>query len=625
MKGNAILTAIFSPARWSLTKRRARWLRLMSVVLGVIAALGAVELGTVQPSGAASYQTIVGAGSTWIYPAMHQWITDVSTNYGITVDYTPNGSTTGRLWFRGGQTDFGASEIPYGVQDGNYYDPPPSRGYVYIPDAAGGTTFMYNLNIDGHRVTDLRLSGATIAGIFTNKITNWDDPRIKADNPDLDLPNLQITPVVRSDGAGSTSVFTQWMLGTEGSYWKAYCAVVGRNPCTQTSTYPVQPSTNMVSVPGDAGVAGYVSQAGSDGSIGYTEYAYALETGFPVAKVLNKAGYYTEPTPGHVAVSLSVNGIIDYDKSSVLYLTQTLGPVWNNPDRRTYELSSYSYLILPTDLTNNMSTNKGYTIGAFGTYALCLGQSQVDPLGYSALPINLVLAAFQQLQKVPGSQVPTESQSQIASCHNPTFSTNGTNTLADTDPYPPACDKQGPVQCTTATGGAGGGSSGGNGGGNGGNGGGKGGGNGGGNGGSNSGGNGGGNGGSNGGGNTSTTAGSTTGTNSGAGGGNTVAGSTTPSCDPNTGICSTPGGSTANSDGTNADAGGQGSGTPSNVPISLASSNGEGVQVMLMALAAGLLLCVGLAPPLIAQAGRRRRQRRGVDGFYDGDWPGDER
>jgi ABC-type phosphate transport system substrate-binding protein len=149
MKGNA------------MTGRRTRWLRLMSVVMGVIAALGAVELGAVQPSVAASYATLEGAGSTWIFPAMQQWIQDAETNQGITVDYTPNGSTTGRLWFKGGQTDFGASEIPYGVQDGNYYDPPPTRGYVYIPDAAGGTTFMYNLNIDGHRVTDLRLSGGS--------------------------------------------------------------------------------------------------------------------------------------------------------------------------------------------------------------------------------------------------------------------------------------------------------------------------------------------------------------------------------------------------------------------------------------------------------------------------------
>ena len=95
-----------------------------------------------------------------------------------------------------------------------------------------------------------------------------------------------------------------------------------------------------------------------------------------------------------------------------------------------------------------MTTAKGYTLGAFGAYLLCQGQVPLDALGYSALPINLVEAGFTQLQKIPGSQVPTTTAAQIQKCNNPTFSTNGTNTLADDDPNPPACDKQGPTQCS---------------------------------------------------------------------------------------------------------------------------------------------------------------------------------
>jgi hypothetical protein len=90
------------------------------------------------------------------------------------------------------------------------------------------------------------------------------------------------------------------MIATEPSYWTAYCQVVGRSPCTPTSAYPVQPGSAMIGQPGDLGVSGYVSQAQANGAIGYTEYSYALQTGFPVAKVLNAAGYYTLPTPGHV-------------------------------------------------------------------------------------------------------------------------------------------------------------------------------------------------------------------------------------------------------------------------------------------------------------------------------------
>src|SRR5262249_22653104 len=118
------------------------------------------------------------------------------------------------------------------------------------------------------------------------------------------------------------------------------------------------------------------------------------------------------------------------------------------------ELSSYSYMIIPTSTANNFTPAKGYTLGAFGQYALCLGQSQVDAVGYSALPINLVQRGFDQLRKIPGNQVPATNTGAIAQCHNPTFSTNGTNTLAVHDPFPSACDKKGPVQCSTGTGGA---------------------------------------------------------------------------------------------------------------------------------------------------------------------------
>ncbi len=84
-----------------------------------------------------------------------------------------------------------------------------------MPDVAGGTMFMYNLKIGTKRVTNLRLSGKTVADIFTGQIQYWDDSEIKADNPALALPHIQIIPVVRSDGSGATADFTQWMLATD--------------------------------------------------------------------------------------------------------------------------------------------------------------------------------------------------------------------------------------------------------------------------------------------------------------------------------------------------------------------------------------------------------------------------
>jgi phosphate ABC transporter phosphate-binding protein len=602
----------------------------MALVLAAIQ-LGAVPFLPVRPpaAAAASYAPITGAGSTWAYPAIHAWIENLN-QYGISNTYTPNGSSSGRTSFAGGQSDWAASEIPYGVVDGANTDTPPSRGFIYVPDVAGGTTLMYNLTINGVRVNNLRLSPDTVAGIFTNKITMWNDPAIKKDNPDLKLPALAITPVVRSDGSGATADFTAWMLAVDPSAWQAYCRAVGRTPCTQTSTYPPESGTNMKEQSGDPGVATYVAQSSSDGAIGYVEYSWALTEQFPVAKLLNADGYYTLPSPGHVAVSLLQDQINTSNPNDpTTYLTQNLSGVYTNKDPRNYELSAYSYFIFPTSLTNPMTTSKGYTIGTFGSYALCLGQAQVDQLGYSALPINLVKDAFAQLQKVPGSTVPTESTAAIASCHNPTFSTSGVNTLAEHDPPPLQCDKYGSAQCApgvleptevgvssgvtsgTGTGNTGGGSTGGGHTGGGGTGGGGGGGS--------TGGGGGGGGGATG------TSPATTG-----------ATGTGQTCDQNTGVCSTAGGSTAGGGGGggatgNSEVGGTGTGTgsgqaASDTPITLSGNNDDGLQVTLMVLAAGLLFLISVVPPLLAQAGRRSRQRRGIDEFYYGDdRPGDRR
>lgn len=556
------------------SRMRKRMQRLTaSVVVVVLTALVGAMLPAVQSAFATTYVPINGAGSTWSANAIDDWITNVR-QFGLTVNYQPVGSTSGRQEFADGTVDWGASEIPYGVVDGNNSDPAPSRGFAYMPDTAGGTTFMYNLKIGNTRVTNLRLSGPAIAGIFTGVITKWNDPIIQKDNPGLTLPDLQIVPVVRSDGSGATAEFTQWMLATEPSYWTAYCAKVGRSPCTQTSAYPVLPGSAMVGQSGDLGVSGYVSQQQADGAIGYVEYSYALETGFPVALVLNADGYYTEPTAQNVAVSL-LKAQINMNTSSPDYLTQDLSQVYTDTDPRTYALSSYSYMILPTDLTSPMNTAKGFALGAFGAYLLCQGQVPLDDLGYSSLPINLVEAGFQQLQKIPGNQVPTTTAAQIQGCHNPTFSSNGTNTLADTDPDPPACDKQGPTQCSTATGGAktstpvkpsasgstgpsskasAGASA-----------------------------------------STSTGAGTSTSTGGGSGG------STAQGCDPDSGGCSA-------STVAGQDVAQTVNGTPTASPASL----GDGLQVALMALAAALLVGLILAPPLVVQASRRRRQRDGT-------------
>ena len=423
------------------------------IALLASAAVVLVTLSGALPAQAATWEPITGTGSTWSQNALDQWRKNVASNYGMTVNYSGVGSSAGRRDFIQGSVDYAVSEIPFQTkpEDGSSPEKPP-RGYAYMPIVAGGTAFMYNLKIGGKRVSNLRLSGATITKIFTGAISKWNDPLIKADNPGLAMPDRAIVPVVRSDGSGSTAQFTLWMSKQHPQLWDAFCASVKRpTPCGLTSQYPLFAGAKGQS--GSSGVAGYVSQDYGNGAITYVEYSYALESGFPVAKVLNSAGYFVEPTAPSVAVAL-LKARINTTPSSPDFLTQILDGVYNNADPRTYALSSYSYMIVPTEVGGVFTKKKGATLGAFANYMLCEGQQQAAALGYSPLPMNLVLAGFDQIKRVPGAE---GTSVDVNKCNNPTFKPGDSpakNQLALTAPQPAACDKVGPNQCTTGTAGA---------------------------------------------------------------------------------------------------------------------------------------------------------------------------
>jgi phosphate transport system substrate-binding protein len=440
--------------------RHSKLFTRITAIIGVSMLISA--LVATAPASAASYVPITGTGSTWSQNALDQWRKNVAANYGMTVNYSGTGSSAGRRDFIAGATDFGVSEIPFQLHpiDGS---PPEvtNRGYAYMPIVAGGTSFMYNLVISGQRVTNLRLSGQTISKIFTGVITNWNDAEIKSDNPKLTLPNKAILPVVRSDGSGTSAQFTLWMSKQYPSIWNSYCKKAGLStPCGLTSQYPTPTGVKLKSQSGSNGVAGYVSQAYGEGSITYVEYSYAVKAGFPVAKVLNKAGYYIEPTAKSVAVAM-LQAKINEDSKSDDYLTQILDGVYNSSDTRSYPISSYSYMIVPTETGGVFNDKKGATLGTFAHYMLCEGQQQAEALGYSPLPMNLVLAGFKQIARIPGAD--SAANVDVKTCNNPTFKPGDSptsNQLAKTAPQPAACDKQGADQCATGTAGAASGSSG---------------------------------------------------------------------------------------------------------------------------------------------------------------------
>jgi phosphate transport system substrate-binding protein len=412
----------------------SRW---VGRVIGLPIALGLISGVLVAPAAqAATYIQISGAGSTWSQNALDQWRKNVAANYGMTVNYSGTGSSAGRAEFIKQTVDFAVSEIPFqsSPEDGSSPEVSPVT-FAYMPIVAGGTALMYNLKIAGKRVTNLRLSGDVVAKIFTGKITNWNDAAIAADNPGLAMPNKAIVVVARSDGSGSSAQFTLWMSKKHGSVWTYGL----RSQFPQISGFKYQAGSN--------GVSGYVSQDYGEGAITYVEYSYALESGFPVAKVLNDSNYYIEPTAKSVAVAL-INAKINSD------LTQNLDGVYSSTDPRSYPLSSYSYMIVPTQTTRVFTAQKGATLSAFAQYMLCEGQQQAEALGYSPLPMNLVQSGFDQIKKIPGAgAVPAD----LTGCNNPTFKPGdspSSNLLAKTAPQPAECDKKGPNQCTTGTAGA---------------------------------------------------------------------------------------------------------------------------------------------------------------------------
>ncbi|WP_068399360.1 substrate-binding domain-containing protein [Kribbia dieselivorans] len=420
-------------------------------LITAVAALSATALaGSIAalPAYGVTYAAIEGNGSTWSEVIVQQWISDVDSK-GMKVSYSGGGSSQGRKSFANNVTDFGITEIPYQGKDefGNV-DSAGNRQYSYLPIVAGGTAFTYQLKIGNQQVRNLRLSGDTIAKIFTNKITDWSDPQISKDNNGVKFPKLPITPVVRSDGSGTTAQFTTYLDKQYPSVWRPYFGKSGL-----TSYYPKK--GRMIAAAGSDQVMNTISAASGNGTIGYVEYSYPVNKDYPVVKVLNKSGYYVEPTQYNVAVGLT-KAQINKNKGSQAYLTQILDGVYTNPDKRAYPLSSYSYLLLPTGKSDQrMSTAKRQTLADFLFYSLCAGQTKAGSYGYSPLPLNLVQAGFDEIKKLKTADSGVElANRDVKSCNNPTFDGRNINNnkLAQIAPMPASCDKNGAGPCGGATG-----------------------------------------------------------------------------------------------------------------------------------------------------------------------------
>jgi phosphate ABC transporter phosphate-binding protein len=361
---------------------------------------------------AADGPTLHSAGSTWGQIALTQGASDVA-RFGLNVDYQGIGSTAGRQNYMYNLIDFAATEIPYQPDELAQYRAELGgrfRTWQYLPDVAGGTAFMYNL-VDpatGQRITNLRLTSATVAKIFTGKITRWRDPAVLADNPGVNIPDTPMIVVSRSDSSGTSGQLSLYLANTQPGIWKPFEQSIGcPPPCQNWKT-----DRPFVGQSLSSGVTNYV--ASTPNTINYVEAGYALAKGLPVAYLGNASGNFSLPLSQNVSTALT---------HAVLYpdLTQNLTGVYAAPEPNAYPLSSYSYLITPT---SNIDPAKGNVLGRFLLYVACAGQQSAPLLGYSPLPKNLVQIVFDAINRINGHP-PTpdlNTPEGIADCPNPTFS-----------------------------------------------------------------------------------------------------------------------------------------------------------------------------------------------------------
>ena len=318
-------------------------------------------LGTIKDS-FAQQVTLNGAGATFPFPLIDTWRVEYQTvKPEVNINYQSIGSGGGVKQFIEKTVDFGASDAPLTPEEMQQ-----APGAVHIPETIGSVVAAYNLPVEG-----LKLTGPILADIFLGKITTWNDPQIQSINSGLTLPAEDIVVVHRSDGSGTTFVWTDY-LSNVSSGWNQQ---IGKGKSVQ---WPVG-----VGAPGNEGVANSINT--TPNAIGYVELAYAITTGMKHAEIQNQAGNFIQAsinsTEAAVASAASSLPAGDQPWTNVTMV--------NAPGADSYPIASFSYLLLYKDLTTNPSLNdqnKAQNLVDFINWAVTDGQQFAPDLAYVPLP-----------------------------------------------------------------------------------------------------------------------------------------------------------------------------------------------------------------------------------------------
>ena len=303
--------------------------------------------------------SLTGAGASFPAPLYQRWFSDFNkANPNVQINYQSIGSGAGVEQFTAGTVDFGASDVA--MKDDEIAKV--KQGVMLLPMTAGSIVVAYNLP----DVAELKLPRDVYVDIFQGKIAKWNDPKIAAANPGVNLPDLPITVVHRSDGSGTTGVFTKH-LSAVSPEWKSK---IGEG---KTVSWPT--GATFVGAKGNEGVTAQVLQ--TTGAIGYVEYGYAKQNNVKFAALQNKAGNFVVPTEESAAQTLAS-----------VTLPANLRAFIEDPDgAQSYPIVTYTWLLAYKQYPN---AAKAQAMEAMIEYGLTQGQKVAAELGYVPLPPNVV-------------------------------------------------------------------------------------------------------------------------------------------------------------------------------------------------------------------------------------------
>jgi phosphate transport system substrate-binding protein len=315
---------------------------------------------------------LTAAGSSFVYPVMMQWVQAYGQDHqGLQINYQSIGSGGGIEQLKNGMVDFGASDAA--LDDEKLKEMP---ALVQIPESAGPVCITYNLE---QLKEPLKLSAKTLSGIYLGTIKNWQDAAIKNDNPKVSLPKQGIVVVYRTDGSGTTNIFTTYLAAVSPT-WKSQ---IGRG---LSVSWPIG-----IGGKGSEGVTGVVKQ--SPGAIGYVELTYAEENHLPVAQVQNLAGKYVSPTAAGTSAAI--------DAFSTELSKDVRMPIVNAPASApdAYPISGLTFLLVPKQAK---TANKAGEVKGFVQYIITSGQDPAEQLHYAKIPASLQQIDERLLQQVQG-------------------------------------------------------------------------------------------------------------------------------------------------------------------------------------------------------------------------------